>query len=511
MIRELSVLHFTVLILLAIFGFNIISTSVILVYVILALAYLLPLLAELHSSRSQEYHLLVLLTTTTMALLLVIDPREIGFYGYDPYQYTLPSFWAIGDTSSIATFVTQTQSWPGYYVFLKILTSVTGLPITPLGKYFPLITVALPVFVYLAICRLSTPKIGFLTALGFASTRTVLLFESKFVDETTAVGYLFLLLYLLAALNRSRRRSLIGLILVTSIVVTHHAISFIAGMLVLIWLTVDILITQEWIPSRFQPRIHSNKSPSIILGLGVVVLAAVVFLYWAPGLTTPLLTNILMNPFHIAGGGTAGIGSSGSGLRSLVSSAVLVVLVVFALIATVGLFSRQRFDPWVSSWTVFAGVIAVLYAVSLIAGQLVPLDPIRFLIVLVPTLLAVSLIVIKRLGEWQSVRVVVGVIVVILIITQIAAIPPHVLISEPSETIVGEGHYSLAQFEAASWVSSYGQDVTIAVKEPGLWASRGIFNIRTDEKCMTGLRARPKNKSKSSIIYDVGELKISKC
>jgi hypothetical protein len=160
---------------------------------------------------------------------------------------------------------------------------------------------------------------------------------------------------------------------------------------------------------------------------------------------------------------------------------------VFALMAGVtafGVLTRYDAAYWEVGWVGAAGIFAMLYFASLVGGRVVPLDPIRILLFLVATITPPTLSVISR-AQLPSrlsrlaperrvssvIRSVVAVLIVsALILTQVAAFDPHVLYTNPDETVIGEGHHTSAQFGASQWTERHYSGAVLGA-ERSLWVA----------------------------------------
>ncbi|MDZ7730949.1 MAG: hypothetical protein U5K37_08615 [Natrialbaceae archaeon] len=198
---------------------------------------------------------------------------------------------------------------------------------------------------------------------------------------------------------------------------------------------------------------------------------------------------------------------------------------IFAIIASIGAYfvlSKNKIEVWETSMVVYAGILGLIYVATLAIGRLIPLDSIRLLILLSAALIPPVLSFLSRnelsIKNYNFDLEVVGIILaVILIITQIAAVPPHVLYSDKSSTVIGEGHYTESQFIASEWVNTH-TELKIIPYERGLWLSQGnpVVDIRFFGSYDDDLFIRPwRSEAKANdqlyeqdAIYDSGEIKL---
>ena len=478
--------------------------------------YLIPIAATQFGSLSRARGVLYLTTTTVVAMLVVIDPVEIGLYGYDPYMHTIPSVEYMRTGPSLTDFLNREDAWPAFYAGVVLLEEF-GLPPLAISKYLPLVAAAAPALLYIGLCRTLENNDAFLVAVGFASTRTLLLFESKFLSESMAVLLLFLivLIFLSAPDTKSRSAALFGA--VTVLVFTHHAVAAFLIFLLFLWPVTVYILQLPWIPRRLQPT-EDDVTPRFVYGLVAGILFVTLFIDVGSEFAGWLLANLLSALEAGQGAAVAGLSGGEASIRGYLTQAALPLFVVCAAVVAAGQFSSRQQPEWVSGWSAFAGVIATLYAVSLVAGAFVPLDPIRFLIILVPFLMAATVgVLVGRRAEsrssWRQAAVVV--LVVALVVTQLPAIPAHVLFSDPSETVIGEGHYSAPQWAASDWAGTYLSD-PLVVFERGLWIAGGTADPRERrDECVdyrvwredSGLVRDPS----SNTVYSAGPIAVEDC
>jgi hypothetical protein len=117
--------------------------------------------------------------------------------------------------------------------------------------------------------------------------------------------------------------------------------------------------------------------------------------------------------------------------------------------------------------------------------------------------------------QYSVLKTSVLILCILFIVTQIAAIPPHVLYSDPGETVVfAEGHYTAVMPHLVDWMISYGTG-PISVYEQGIWINTEIEyqQIQTiscggNNVIIRGEVLQPYN---SNQIYDSGTPSVIKC
>lgn len=464
-------------------------------YVLLVTLFVIPLGLAERGHLTPAWEVFFLFATPLLPILVVIDPFEAGLFGYDAYSFTIPALEYLRNGASIGAFVNADGDWPAFYAVALAFQQLAGVDTGFLSKYFPLFVVAIPFVVYAGVELLAPRRIAFYTGMAVASTRTLVLFEVKFVDETIAV-LLFFTAILYLALTTHERRAVVGLAMViAALALTHHATSVFFGILLACMLGAS-LIERVPLPGVLARRLYPRRGRPIDIGItGTVVVAfgvGAVFFFLAPQVTTELVNTAhgalfegqqTAAPVQSSGGG--GIFSvSGVPPRQLVSRAAILVFALMAGVTAFGVLTRYDAAYWEVGWVGAAGIFAMLYFASLVGGRVVPLDPIRILLFLVATITPPTLSVISRaqfpsrLSRLVSERrvfsvtrsVVAVLIVTALILTQLAAFDPHVLYTNPDETVIGEGHHTSAQFGASQWTERHYSGAVLGA-ERSLWVA----------------------------------------
>lgn len=506
--------------------------------------------------------------------LLVVDPLEVGFYGYDPY-YTLRALKEFR-TEGLLWLANNRGAWPAFYAYTWTVTSLLGLEPMVVGKYLPMVAGAIPVACLVAVRRLANVRTAFVAAIGVTGVRTLVGFEMKFVDETVAATLFFFILTVLAiqrGVSESSRiyTILLSLFAVTAIL-THHYVGLLVTVLLCFW-----AVSQTEFVGRVVPSIVDVNSPSsstrtaaLVASVVFVIVLAVVansFIFWALGTvdvnvssggisnsdggsvtttvpqtstdsstqttsssTTSESTDTNTPTTEAAGGGETskattalsgkGSPSSDGGSEPLFSQftqhlfANIVILGLFVLVA-VTFLTGHTYERHSLALTAFSGILAALYGWSIAFGRIIPLDPSRYVLFMVASVLIVGAIRISRIDSSVLIRVF-SVAVAALVVTQMALLSPAVWYSDQSNTIVGEGHYSPSQFATSDWVASYAGDSVVGW-EGGVWLYRGIYLIDAADnvdRCgplhvWRGDRDHPR--PTGSVLYDAGQVALYTC
>lgn len=491
-------------------------------FAFVASLYLFPINRIAHDDPPDWYIALVLITTPAFTMLIVIDPVEMGLYGHDPYITTIPETRRMLSGLDPNTFVSRGRnSWPLFYGLASILTLFA--PLGNVAKYSPLLTAVLPLLLFIGLRRRIGAQTAGVTALSFASTRTLMMFETKFVDETLAVTLLGLAVATLLW-DRNWRHSVIAFIAIFGVGLTHHVISVMLMLVLISWWSLPVVLgfRELPIPQRLQPVPNSDggRPTGFFTALGGFA-AAMVFLYWGDEFLRYTLGSVLISASTGSTREVAGVASNAPKSRAILSSAALIVLIVFALIIAYGFVSHTRYPEWLLGWSAAAGVIATIYAIFLFYGSLVPLAPIRLLIVLMILVQGAGFAIAFTEGIQVFDEHVVALVLVFLasgvVVTQLAAIPPHVLYSNPGETSLTEGHYTPQQWKASEFVSGYGSH-EVAALEHGLWGANDVTTVRLtkgENQCdyiqVWRREAHIRPPSTQNLIYSAGDIRLSLC
>jgi hypothetical protein len=515
-------------------------------YLLLSVLFAIPILVAYRQGLPPRWELLFLITTPLLPILVVIDPLETGLYGYDAYSFTIPALELLRSGVPVGVFVNADGDWPLFYAVALVVQQLTGSSLGLLAKYLPLFVVLIPLLVYAGVDRLTHRRTAFYTGMAVASTRTLTLFETKLVDETVAVLLFFTAITYLAV-ARAHRRATVGLaIVLAGLILSHHATSVfilpLVGGLLLARLLGGLpalpVLSSRLAPQRGDP-FDVGIDGALLLGLG----AGSVFVLLAPEVTAGLFDTAYGALFEGQQTATS-VETEGPGggifvvrgvtPRQLISRAALVVFATMAGVTAGGVLSRYDIAHWELGWVGAAAVLAGLYLGSLVGGRVVPLSPLRILLFLVATITPPALSILSRsklverltparlatpdeerrarLGELIGIALVIG-----LILTQIAAIDPHVLYTDPASTVTGEGHHTRAQFAASEWTAQYFSGALIGA-ERSLWVANDnnyrnpVHGAGSCRLLLTVWRPafeepRPQN---VSAVYDSGDVVLTR-
>ncbi|WP_058995593.1 hypothetical protein [Haloarcula sp. CBA1127] len=495
----------------ATFGFGIVRPdSTAINYVLIILLYIIPITAICYGLLSTPSKLGLLVATPLLPSLLVLDPVELGLYGHDPYIHTLPALSQF-QHGAISQMLSE-LSFPGMYAFYSAMEAVLGLGPNPLAKYIPLLSLTAIPIIYLAFRRVYADRVAFVAATLFSSVRLIYLFEIKFIDEFLAVPLFAVVLLVLFTLGDRRQRYLLLLFLLV-LVLTHHVFSLLLLLILGFWLFIPLLLQKQPL-RRLQP---TSKPPKLFLPTSLASLLLCWLLIWGgsqttSGLVVYLVKGLIMGDTLAVKGG---VSSPVLTQLKLISRMSILAIAGLCLLVAYRVLNRRSQSDWVLGWSAAAGVIGGVYAVTLFAGRLIPLDPGRLLIHWFFLLIGVATPVLWLKKPKRHYVVILASIFIVA--TQLAAIPPVVMYSDIDTTTTGEGHYTPAQFEASAWAGQY-TDGPIIAYESGLWVSNGIefISYTNNEFADCQLKSwrkesgdpRPMNES---IVFDSNDIALQTC
>lgn len=483
-------------------------------YVVLFVLFLIPAVTVLKLNVPKWLLSLFLLSTTSVTMLATIGPNQAGLYGYDPYTYSLEAYRLF--QSGSMEIIAARGHWIAFPALVSIAVETLDLSVIRLGKYLPIVVSTVPVFLFLGLSNVIDDSSAFLVALGVASTRTLLLFEVKFIEEPFALILLFSSILAIFTVANRNRQSILVFLLVFTLGLMHHYIAAVCVLILIVWALIPILP----LPARFNPM-RTNFSPAITHGFVAAILLIIVFMYIYGPFTRFFILNFVVD----IGPSTPSITepSTVTGLRTYLSLSSLAVYFILASITAGGVLSRKNISDWELSWAVLSGLFAIAYLGAILGGEKVPLSGSRFLVILIPFLLSISIVfVTEKKFSVPKAKTVAVVLVVGLVITQLAAIEPYRINTNPSQMVYPEAHYTSSEYATADWMIEYGGGQQIVDEQPHLWAARGYSNqstlaassvcrgysVEREEYLGIDQWSRPPDQS---VIYSGGGITIGNC
>lgn len=510
------------------------------VYVLLGLLYLVPIWLATTRRLGHRLGAVLLVVTPLLPALVVVDPLEVGFYGYDPYV-TLQT--ALGFRADGPIEVARGRfAWPGFYSLLWVVVSATGLPVETVGKYLPLIAVLAPLFLYLFARRVVSNRTAFVAAMGFAGVRTLYAFQIKFVDETPAFLLFFALLFLLGIRSSSRSSavSYLALLVALGAVLNHHYVGALVCLLLIAWdLSGTGLPRPRGLPELRWPFSRLTLTSTVVFVAMFLVVAPqfVGFLASVADLS-PSITSETIDSARPPGDGTTaassgqtGPGGEPSGSPEIASTDRTIPLRFWQLVAAnvvllaVLSVAVVRYRSWALESRpallvagVLGAVLALGYGYSVALGPVIPLDPSRYLLYMIGLLLVPAGFALERTDRARRPTAIFATLAVLVVVTQMSLVPPAVMYSSQEQTIVGEGHYSPSQFAAGEWVAEY-DGTQVVGWERGLWIANGVDRLEfgaVDVDCSV-LRVwradapTDPRRPTDSVVYSNGRLDLYRC
>lgn len=225
---------------------------------------------------------------------LIYQIPYYGLRGFDAYRDMasakgiLSSGFVMGDPQ----YVNDTSYFPIIHIFGAMLSSVTGINLFSVAKWFPsFLNFALVPLLYLLIqVIIKDQKIALLSALMFVCLQHYILFSSLFVRETLALVLAVCCVYLYFSAAHSSHPSTKYALSILCLIVTvfaHHLTSF----LLMIFLSFHFLVTKASEISflrraYFVKDITGEKIRISFIAIGFVTL----FSYWTFVATSPFFT-----------------------------------------------------------------------------------------------------------------------------------------------------------------------------------------------------------------------------
>jgi len=514
------------------------------VYVLLSALFVIPIWLAVSGRVGPWLGAALLVATPLLPALIVVDPLEVGFYGYDPYGTLRDAieFQSLGPLR----LAQERFAWPGFYALLWVVTSVVGLPLETVGKFLPLIAVVTPLFLFLFARRLISTKTAFVAAIGFAALHTIYTFQVKFVDETPAFVMIFALILVLIIRENVRSKSAVSylaLAMAIGAVLTHHYVGALVGLWLVLW---DLNRTELTVPSRFRDiefPISRLTSITALVFLVMFLVVAPQFLGFVASVAdlSPSVKNEGSEGRTTLGpgdGGSAGqatsptqdgsevSGSTGADRSTSVERygelrfwklvlANVLLMAFFGLVVLGYRYWTIEFESALLTGGMFAGILAVGYGYSVAFGPVIPLDPSRYLVYFVALILALAGYILNRS---KITTLAFPSIVALFVVIQLAILPPALIYTDQEETILGEDHASPSQFSAGEWVNEF-DGASVVGWEGGHWTYNGIRQLTFSEAggdcspirvARSDALGRP-YRTTDAVFYDNGRMQLFMC
>ncbi|MFK5603920.1 hypothetical protein [Haloferax volcanii] len=500
-------------------GFGIVSQPSLLTgYGLLMMVFLIPIIAILFlPSVSLQMRFITLFCSPLLAILLVLDPVEIGLYGHDPYMFSMVDLNEL-QSGNLGNML-ESLAWPGMYSLALVVDHTTAAKTLTVAKYLPLLSSTIPLIYYIGIRRLTDEPIAFVSAMAFASLRSIYIFESKFVDEFLAIILFISILTVIFTIQNAKRKGVLLVLMILTISITHHATAIFLLLLLILWILTPHLLSRSFVPERFQPcKINSRHQTGIYAIIGILTV-------WLLLTGNPEYSGYLISLVQeaVTTGETArqsgGFAAPTPNIVALIARGAVIPIGIFCFLVAYRVISAERLSGRELGWSIFAGVVGIIYGISLVGGDIIPLYSGRMLIYWAPALIIVALPGVKYLFPQRETlkKVLLLCLLFSFVATQVTAIRPHAMYSDKSTTSMYEGHYTPAQFEASDWTSEYVTDNFIIGEERGLWNQSGTpfkYPYWSPDKCdvyvwrIESGESLPRNRS---IVYSAGDIQLHTC
>jgi hypothetical protein len=207
----------------------------------------------------------------------------------------------------------------------------------------------------------------------------------------------------------------------------------------------------------------------------------------------------------------------------------VLVIGLLNLIVLLGTISKRvPTSRWDAAWAIIGGVLTGLYAGQILAGRLLGYDPVRYLIFFIPFTLLYSIKVIgsQKIRQYSPTKktVIQIMLVMFVVVTQISAIAPHVMYSDPStKPLDRKGHFTPSDYSMIDFSTNYvSEDIQVIAYETPLWEydNRSIWVQTSLRECNNMLIAdrdgvpepiQGGEKWKMNKMYTNGQTKLSSC
>ncbi|WP_266081671.1 hypothetical protein [Haladaptatus caseinilyticus] len=397
--------------------------------------------------------------------MIVIDPKELKLYGYDPAT-TLQIFKLYQNSGLLSA--TSKGGWPGMYILIDVLNEILSIPLMKIGKYLPLISILIPIIFFLGVKRIGGSKVALYAVLSVIYLKTYRGFEAKLVDEIPAMIALYFILYIFMFKFRARssnKRVIVLSAVFFSLAIISHPILAIASVI--------LILINEILVENLLYRIDitdEQKSISILQIATAAAIAVTVLIFW--GINSNTVAGIIVGLTQLGGSPSWTVGGKSiPSIRQMVvyygTMSLIVIWSIATLLSVVN--KRTKTKNWQLSLSFFAGVTTILYFFQLFAGRVIAYDPARYLLLFIPITTFIMLHELEHIDAFPK-----DIIQIVLLISFITihsfAISPQVLISNPDETTLGEGNYTPQQYQSTYWVEEYSSEkYTVVGYEIELW------------------------------------------
>lgn len=412
---------------------------------------------------TERVSLVALLAVGLFLCKFVHDP--IGFGGYDEFLHwrTSQDIIASGQLFTPNTLFSVSAYYPGLELATDALVNTAGIPIFEAGVIVLLaarLVFLVSLFFFLAMVSGSTRVAG-IACLVYMANPKFLYFNAQYSYESLALPLAALVLYLLVRRGHSGPArwlgfTIIGLVTLPAIVVTHHVTSAMLAIFLVLWALVGLVLRRR---ERARPGRAALLTVVLIAGW-VALVASVTVGYLAPAVSSTLaeLLRLMAGDIDPRELFVSPSGEVAPLWERVAGSASAFLLLVLSLLGLFVVWRRYRTNAAV----VTLGLVAAIYPLTLAArltsvGAEVSGRTPEFLFVGIGLVVALALVRLSfagRRGTLQAAAAlsVVGILVVggvIVGLPRWARLPGPYLVSADGRSIEIEG------ITAAEWAREY--------------------------------------------------------
>jgi hypothetical protein len=317
---------------------------------------------------TERVSLVGLLAVALYACKFLRGPLRFG--GFDEFLHvrTAQDILAHGTVFEPNTLLPVSPYYPGLELVTSALTSTGDLPIHGAGVI--LLAVARLVFLlsffFFFAMATNSARVAGIASFVYMANPQFLYFDSQFAYESLALPLAAFALYLLARRAHSSVARWMGLtviLLVTlpAVVITHHVTSFLLAGFLLLWATVGLVMRRR---DRAHPGTVALLAVALVVGWSVFV-ATTVIDYLAPmvGSAGGEVIQLLLGNLDPRQLFTAPSGEVAPAWERLIGSASVAVTLLLLPLGLLIVWVHHRWSPV----TVALALIALLYPASLLA------------------------------------------------------------------------------------------------------------------------------------------------
>ena len=296
------------------------------------------------------------IAVTGFALHMIYQIPTYGLRGSDAYKdmASAKGIMLSGFVMGKPQYINLTSYFPIIHILGVIISSVTGLDLLSVVKWFPsLFDAGLILLLYLLVRGIfKEEKVALLSVLMFAFLENHMLFSSVFVRETIALVLAVGCLYFYFSAKHSQNPAtyyVLSIMFLIETVFAHHLTSF----MLLVFLATHFIVTKMFNVSFLRRafsgyNINGERITTSFLSLSFVA----IFSYWTYVVTSPIvgLATFLIDVFTPGGYGVRSYaqmsGIIGTAIQTIRGRILLygfyLFHAVFGLILAYGLLSKEK-------------------------------------------------------------------------------------------------------------------------------------------------------------------------